>query len=215
MMLAALREEVLAMNLELPANRLVVGSGGNVSGRDPETGLIVIKPSGLSYGKLKIENLVVTDIDGKVIEGSLRPSVDLGVHRVIYRKRPDVLGICHTHAPYSTSFAVRGEPIPAALTPLVHMLGRDVPCTRYATPGDEDTGEAVLEAVGETGQVALVQRHGVFSMGRSATESVKVALYTEEAAMTIRMAQIAGPVTEMDPVEIDRCANWYKRNYGQ
>ncbi|MCC6495790.1 MAG: class II aldolase/adducin family protein [Propionibacteriaceae bacterium] len=215
MMLAALREEVLAMNQMLPANRLVVWSGGNVSGRDPETGLIVIKPSGLPYDKLTVENLVVTDIDGTVVEGSLKPSVDLGVHRVIYRNRPDVLGICHTHAPYSTSFAVRGEAIPAALTPLVHMLGTDVPCTRYATPGDEDTGEAVLEAVGSTGMVALVHRHGVFSMGHSASESVKVALYTEEAAMTIRMAQIAGPVTEMDPVEIDRCVNWYKHNYGQ
>lgn len=215
MMLAALREEVLAMNMLLPANRLVVWSGGNVSGRDPETGLIVIKPSGLPYDQLTVENLVVTDIDGNIVEGSLKPSVDLGVHRVIYRNRPDVLGICHTHAPYSTSFAVRGEAIPAALTPLVHMLGTDVPCTRYATPGDEDTGEAVLEAVGSTGMVALVHRHGVFSMGHSASESVKVALYTEEAAMTVRMAQIAGPVTEMDPVEIDRCVNWYKRNYGQ
>lgn len=214
-MLAALREEVLAMNQMLPANRLVVWSGGNVSGRDPETGLIVIKPSGLPYDKLTVQNLVVTDIDGALVEGSLKPSVDLGVHRVIYRNRPDVLGICHTHAPYSTSFAVRGEAIPAALTPLVHMLGTDVPCTRYATPGDEDTGEAVLEAVGSTGMVALVHRHGVFSMGHSASESVKVALYTEEAAMTIRMAQIAGPVTEMDPVEIDRCVNWYKHNYGQ
>ncbi len=215
MMLKALREEVLEMNMELPANRLVVWSGGNVSGRDPETGLIVIKPSGLPYHKLTVENLVVTDIDGNVVEGSLKPSVDLGVHRVIYRNRPDVLGICHTHSPYSTSFAVRGEAIPAALTPLVHLLGGDVPCTRYATAGEEDTGEAIMEAVGSTGMVALVERHGVFSMGRSASESVKVALYTEEAAMTIRMAQIGGPVTEMEPAEVDRCANWFKTNYGQ
>ncbi len=215
MMLTELREEVLAMNLELPANRLVVWSGGNVSGRDPETGLIVIKPSGVPFDKLSVENLVITDIDGNIIEGDLKPSVDLGVHLVIYRGRPDVQGICHTHSPYATSFAVRGEALPAALTPLVHMLGGAVPCTRYATPGADDTGEAVLEAVGDTGLVALVQRHGLFSMGRSASESVKVALYTEEAAMTVRMAQIAGPVTEMDPVEIDRCANWYKQNYGQ
>lgn len=215
MMLTKLREEVLAMNLELPANRLVVWSGGNVSGRDPETGLVVIKPSGLPYSQLTLENLVVTDIDGNVVEGDLKPSVDLGVHLVIYRARPDVRGICHTHSPYATSFAVRGEDMPPALTPLVHMLGGGVPCTRYATPGAEDTGEAVLEVVGDTGMVALVQRHGLFSMGRSASESVKVALYTEEAAMTLRMAQIAGPVTAMEPAEVDRCANWYKVNYGQ
>lgn len=215
MMLAALREEVLEMNLELPANRLVVWSGGNVSGRDPETGLIVIKPSGLPYDKLTLESLVVTDIDGNIVEGSLKPSVDLGVHRVIYRNRPDVFGVCHTHQPYATSFAVRGEPIPAALTPLVHLLGRDVPCTRYATAGDADTGEAIMDVVGDSGMVALVQRHGVFTMGHSASASVKVALYTEEAAMTIRMAQIAGQVTEMDPVEVERCATWFSANYGQ
>ena len=214
-MLTELREEVLAMNLELPANRLVVWSGGNVSGRDAETGLIVIKPSGVPFAGLTVESLVVTDIDGNVVEGTMKPSVDLGIHLVIYRGRPDVRGICHTHSPYATSFAVRGEALPAALTPLVHMLGGNVPCTRYATPGADDTGEAVLDAVGSTGKVALVQRHGLFSMGHSATESVKIALYTEEAAMTIRIAQIAGPVTEMDQVEIDRCANWYKQNYGQ
>lgn len=215
MLLPDLRNEVLEMNLELPANRLVVWSGGNVSGRDPDTGLIVIKPSGVPFGKLTAASLVVVDLDGNVVEGELKPSVDLGVHLYVYARRPDVRGMCHTHSPYATSFAARGESIPATLTPLTHLIGSGVPCSRYATPGAEDTGAAIMEVVGDTGMAALVDRHGVFTMGGSASASVKVALHVEEAAMTIRLAQLSGPVTEMDPAEIERCANWYADNYGQ
>lgn len=215
MMLKPLRDEVLEMNLELPANRLVIWSGGNVSGRDPDSGLIVIKPSGVRFNRLRAEHLVVVDLDGNVVEGNLKPSVDLGVHLYIYRHRDDIRGVTHTHSPYATSFAAREEGIPAALTPLTHLIGGGVPCSRYATPGAEDTGAAIIEVVGDTGMAALVARHGVFTLGRSASESVKVALHVEEAAQTIRLAQSAGPVTEMDAVEIDRCARWYRDNYGQ
>lgn len=214
-MLNSLRDEVFRMNMELPRNRLVIWSGGNVSGRDSESGLIVIKPSGVPFDRLSAESLVVVDIDGKVVEGHLAPSVDLGVHLYIYRERADVRGITHTHSPYATSFAATGRSLPAALTPLTHLIGGGVPCTRYATPGAEDTGAAILEVVGDTGMAALVDRHGVFTMGRSASESVKVALHVEEAAMTIRLAMLSDEVTEMDPVEVDRCATWYKQNYGQ
>jgi L-ribulose-5-phosphate 4-epimerase len=213
--LDALRQEVLEMNLELPRNRLVVWSGGNVSGRDPETGYIVIKPSGVRFDQLTPLSMVVVDLDGSVIEGDLKPSVDLGVHLYIYRRRPDVGGVTHTHSPYATSFAARGEDIPPVLTPLTHLIGSGVPCTRWATPGAEDTGAAIIEAVGDTGMAAVVDRHGVFTMGRTASESVKVALHVEEAAMTLRMAQLSGPVTPLDQVEIDRCFGWYRENYGQ
>lgn len=214
-MLKELREEVLEMNLELPRNRLVVWSGGNVSGRDPETGLIVIKPSGVPFDRLKAESMVVVDIDGEIVEGDLRPSVDLGIHLHLYRARADVRGVTHTHSPYATSFAVVNEDIPAALTPITHLIGSGVPCTRYATPGAEDTASAILESVGDTGLAALVNRHGVFTMGRSASESVKIALHVEEAAMTIRLAQQSRPVTPMDDDEIERCFRWYRENYGQ
>jgi L-ribulose-5-phosphate 4-epimerase len=182
-MLEALKEEVCAQNHELPANGLVVGSGGNVSGRDPETGLIVIKPSGVKFAKLTPDTMVVVDIDGNVIEGATKPSVDTGVHLYIYRHREDVRGVAHTHSPYASSFAARGERIPAVLTPITHMLGRDVPCSRYATPGEVDTGAAIIEAA-DGGYAALVKAHGVFTMGKSATEATSIAMYLEEAAMT-------------------------------
>ncbi|MFT9231828.1 MAG: class II aldolase/adducin family protein [Bifidobacterium sp.] len=214
-MLEQLRHEVLQRNLELPSNNLVVWSGGNVSGRDPETGYVVIKPSGVPFNELTEDSLVVTDIDGTVVEGTLKPSVDLGIHLHLYRRRPDVFGITHTHQPYATSFALRGEAIPAALTPLTHLIGGPVPCTRYATPGDEDTAVAILEATGRQGWVALARRHGVFAMGRSASESLMYTLYLEEAAKTIRLAQIAGPITSIDEREAQRQLHWHEEHYGQ
>ncbi len=213
-MLEALREEVCEQNLELPLNGLVVGSGGNVSGRDPETGLIVIKPSGVKFSKLTPDKLVVVDPEGVVVEGDLKPSVDTGIHLYIYKRRPDVFGITHTHSPYATSFAARGERIPAVLTPITHILGRDVPCAPYATPGEVETGEAVVKAAAG-GLAALVQAHGVFTLGKSATEATSIALYLEEAAKTTHLALLRGPVEEMPQEEIDRCYAWFRRHYGQ
>ena len=213
-MLEKLKEEVCEQNHELPRAGLVVGSGGNVSGRDPESGLVVIKPSGVKFAKLTPETMVVVDLDGNIVEGTMRPSVDTGIHLYIYRHRADVFGITHTHSPYATSFAARGERIPAVLTPITHMLGRDVPCSRYATPGEVDTGAAIIEAAGG-GHAVLVKAHGVFTMGKSATEATSIAMYLEEAALTTHLAMLRGPVEELPQEEIDRCYNWFRTNYGQ
>ena len=214
-MLDDLRAEVLEMNLELPRNHLVVWSGGNVSGRDAETGCVVIKPSGVPFDRLTVDSMVVVNPDGSIKQGELKPSVDLGIHLFLYEARPDVLGITHTHSPYATSFSFNGEGIPAALTPLTHLIGSGVPCTRYATPGADDTGAAIIESVGSTGMAAIVARHGVFTLGRSASQSVEIALHVEEAAMTIRLAQQSSLVTPMSDEEIARCFAWYRDNYGQ
>ncbi|MCY4151563.1 MAG: L-ribulose-5-phosphate 4-epimerase [Aestuariivita sp.] len=213
-MLEALKDEVCEQNHELPRNNLVVGSGGNVSARDPETGFVVIKPSGIKFAHLAPDTMVVVNLEGNVIEGTMKPSVDTGIHLYIYRHRDDVFGIAHTHSPYASSFAARGERIPAILTPITHILGRDVPCSQYATPGEVDTGRAVLETA-EGGSAVLVKAHGVFTMGKSATEATNIAIYLEEAAKTTHLAMIHGPVEEIPQEEIDRCYNWFQKNYGQ
>lgn len=213
-MLEALKEEVCEQNHELPRSGLVVGSGGNVSGRDPNSGLIVIKPSGVKFSKLTPDTMVVVDPDGNVVEGKMKPSVDTGIHLYVYKHRSDVNGMCHTHSPYATSFAARGERIPAVLTPITHILGRDVPCSRYATPGEIDTGQAIIEAA-EGGLAVLVKAHGVFTMGATATEATSIAMYLEEAAKTTHLAMLRGPVEELSQDEIDRCYAWFRQNYGQ
>lgn len=214
MMLEALKQAVCEQNHELPKAGLVVGSGGNVSGRCPDTGHVVIKPSGVKFAKLTPDTMVVVDLDGNILDGTMRPSVDTGIHLYIYRHRPDVFGVAHTHSPYAASFAARGERIPAVLTPITHMIGRDVPCSRYATPGEVDTGQAVLEAA-DGGYAALVKAHGVFTMGQSAAEATSIAMYLEEAAKTTHLAMLRGPVAELPQDEIDRCYAWFRNNYGQ
>lgn len=213
-MLEDLKKEVCEQNLELPANNLVVGSGGNVSARDSQSGFVVIKPSGVKFAKLTPEVMVVVDLDGNVVEGDMKPSVDTGIHLYIYKNRDDVNGITHTHSPYASSFAARGERIPAVLTPITHMIGRDVPCSRYATPGEVDTGQAIIETA-QGGYVVLVKAHGVFTMGKTATEATSFAIYLEEAAKTTHLAMLRGPVEELPQEEIERCYNWFRKNYGQ
>src|SRR5512137_254179 len=114
-MLEALREELWRLHMELPKNNLVTWTGGNVSGRDPETGLVAIKPSGVRYEDLRPEHMVVVDLDGVIVEGSLSPSSDTASHLYIYRHRPDVGGVVHTHSAYATAFAALDRPIPVYL----------------------------------------------------------------------------------------------------
>ena len=210
-----LRKEVYEMNMQLFSEKLVVWTGGKVSGLVSDKGHIVIKPSGVPFASLTPENMVVTDIEGNVIEGDLAPSVDLPVHSFIYRNRPDVKGITHTHSPFATSFALLGEGIPMALSPIAHLLGKDIPCSRYAQAAFEDTGAAIIEAAGKDGLAVLVNRHGVFTMGKSPSESVKIATQVEEAARTMHYAMLRGKVEPMSAEEVTRCREFYCMHYGQ
>src|SRR5512142_1363831 len=121
-MLEKMRQEIFELNLELPRHGLVVMTSGNVSGRDPETNLVIIKPSGVPYEQMKPQDLVILDLDGKIVEGDMRPSVDTESHLYIYRNKPDVYGVCHTHSTFASVYAALGRPIPACLTTTA-MLG--------------------------------------------------------------------------------------------
>ena len=163
-MLEALREELWRLHLELPKNELVKWTGGNISARDPESNLVVIKPSGVRYEQLRPEDMVVVDLEGSVVEGTHKPSSDTQSHLYIYRHRPDVGGIVHTHSPYATAFAALGRPIPVVLTAMADEFGGPIPCGRFALIGSEAIGEAVLEAIGDSSAV-LLKHHGVFTVG--------------------------------------------------
>ena len=170
-MLEALREQLWKLHLELPKNGLVKWTGGNVSARDPETGYVVIKPSGVKYEELRPEQMVIVDLDGKIVEGKLKFSSDTVSHLYIYRHRPDVNGIVHTHSPYATAFAALGKPIPVYLTAMADEFGGPIPCGRFALIGGQELGQVVVESIGDSPAV-LLKNHGVFTVGQSAEAAV-------------------------------------------
>jgi len=213
-MLERLREELWQLHLELPRNDLVKWTGGNISGRDPETGYVVIKPSGVRYEALKPSDMVIMDLEGKLIEGALKPSSDTASHLYIYRQRPDVMGIVHTHSPYATAFAAVGKPIPVCLTAMADEFGGPIPVGDFALIGGEAIGEVVVEAIG-TSCAVLLKQHGVFTIGASPTAAVKAAVMTEDVAKTVWLAMQIGQVEVISPDDVESLHHRYTHVYGQ
>ncbi|TKJ45409.1 L-ribulose-5-phosphate 4-epimerase [Candidatus Aerophobetes bacterium Ae_b3b] len=213
-MLEKLRQEVWQMNLELPKNRLVTMTSGNVSGRDRGTNYVVIKPSGVKYEDLKSSDMVVVDLEGKVIEGELRPSFDTLTHLYVYRHRQDVNGIVHTHSNYATSFAALGEPIPVCLTAMADQFGGPIPVGAYARIGEEEIGKEIIRSIGESPAI-LMKNHGVFTLGPSPRTALKTAVMLEDLAKTVFLAMLRGAPLEIPEEEVKRAHKKYVEQYGQ
>jgi len=213
-MLEALRKELWRLHLELPKNGLVAWTGGNVSGRDPETGLVVIKPSGMRYEDLTPENLVVVDLDGKVVEGKLKPSSDTFAHVYVYRHRADVNGVVHTHSTFATAWAAAGRPIPAVLTAICDEFGGPIPVGAYAKVGGDEIGQEILRSIGSSPAI-LMKNHGVFTIGKTPESAVKAAVMVEDVARTVFPALQLGTPAEIPPEEVERAHRRYREEYGQ
>ncbi len=216
MMLERLREEVCALHMELPANNLVTWTSGNISARDPETGLVVIKPSGLKFRELTPESMVVVDVDGKVVEGRYKPSSDTASHCYVYRHRPDVNGIVHTHSRYATAFAALGRPIPCVLTAMADEFGGPIPCAGFALIGGEEIGQQIVNGLaGSKSPAVLLQNHGVFTIGPTAEAAVKAAVMTEDVAATVWLALQMGEPLPIAEDDIAKLHHRYTHVYGQ
>ncbi len=214
MLCEKLRRDVCAMNLELPRQGLVTWTSGNVSGRDSETGYVVIKPSGVRYDDLAPENMVVVNLEENVVEGPLRPSVDTATHLYVYRHRPDVGGIVHTHSPYATSFALLGQSIPVYLTAMADEFGTEIPCGAYCEIGGEAIGQEIVRSIGGSVSI-LIKSHGVFTIGASPSAAVKAAVMTEDVAKTVHLALLRGTPEPLPPDEVVRAHRVYLEYYGQ
>ena len=198
MLLKELRTAVLDANLELVKRGLVLYTFGNASGIDRAEGLVVIKPSGVDYDELRPEHMVVTDLDGKVVEGTLKPSSDLETHTLLYREFPAIGGVVHTHSEFATSFAQAGMAIPALGTTHADTFYGPVPCTAPLTDEEiggryvRETGMAIVRRFAETAERAaidplgvpacLVAGHGPFAWGRDAHEAAHNAVVLEYVA---------------------------------
>jgi L-ribulose-5-phosphate 4-epimerase len=213
-MLEKLKEELVQLHLELPKNDLVRWTGGNVSARDPQSGLVVIKASGIRYEEMRPEHMVVMDMDGNLVEGDFKPSSDVFSHLYIYKHRPDVFGVVHTHSRYATAFAAVGKPIPCVLTAIADEFGGPIPCGGFALIGDEAIGKVVVDSIGKSSAV-LLKNHGVFSIGKDAKSAVKAAVMTEDVAATVWMALQIGAPDEIPQDDVDKLHARYTQVYGQ
>ncbi|MDW8395919.1 MAG: L-ribulose-5-phosphate 4-epimerase [Anaerolineae bacterium] len=213
-MLSTLRELLVELHQELRRNNLVSWTSGNISARDPETGLVAIKASGIRYEAMTAEHMVVVDMDGRLVEGNYKPSSDVYSHLYIYRHRPDVGGIVHTHSRYATAFAALGRPIPCVLTAIADEFGGAIPCAGFALIGDEAIGKAVVESIGNSPAV-LLKQHGVFAIGKDATAAVKAAVMTEDVAATVWLALQIGQPEEIPEEYVRKLHQRYTTVYGQ
>jgi len=214
MRLEALRQQLVELHAELPANDLVRWTGGNVSARDPETGLVAIKPSGVRYSDLTAASMVVVDPDGTVVEGDFAPSSDTLSHLYVYRHRSDVNGVVHTHSRYATAFAAVGRSLPVYLTAQADEFGGEIPCAGFTLIGDEGIGRLVVEGIGSSPAI-LLKNHGVFTIGPSASDAVKAAVMTEDVAATVFMALQLGTPDEIPAEAVAKLHDRYTNVYGQ
>lgn len=192
MSLQQLKEEVLVANLDLPRYNLVTFTWGNVSAIDRERGLVVIKPSGVSYDTMKVDDMVVLDLEGNRVEGTLRPSSDTPTHLVMYRRYPELGGMVHTHSTHATAWAQARRALPIQGTTQADYFHGDVPCTRLLTENEvaEDyeglTGHLIVETLQDVPPLTmpgiLVANHGPFSWGKDAHDAVHNAVVLEEIA---------------------------------
>jgi L-ribulose-5-phosphate 4-epimerase len=210
----SLKEEVCRLNLALPDHNLVVWTSGNVSARDPETGYVVIKPSGVKFEDLAPEQMVVVDLNGNTIEGDLKASSDTASHLYIYQHMPEVNGVVHTHSSYATAFAALGKPIPPVLTAIADEFGGPIPCGAFALVGGGEIGKIVVDTLGHS-PACLLKNHGVFTVGPTGEEALKAAVMVEDAAKTVWLALQLGAPDEIAADDIHKLHNRYTNVYGQ
>ena len=220
-MLENIKERVYKANLLLKDSGLVTLTWGNVSEIDRESGLIVIKPSGVDYDKMRAEDMVVTDLEGNVVEGDLNPSSDLPTHLRLYKGFPKIGAVAHTHSRWATIFSQAGSCVPMLGTTHADTFYGDVPCTRFMTKEEIEgayeweTGTVILEAFADKDPEAipgvLVQSHGPFTWGKNAIDAVKHAIVLEEVAMMAYYSKALNPTATFQAELADK---HYFRKHG-
>ncbi len=216
MLLKAIREELVNLNQALLENNLVAWTSGNVSARDQETGLVVIKPSAIKFPDLTAKTMVVVDLEGKVVDGDYKASSDTASHCYIYRQMPAVGGIVHTHSRYATAFATHGREIPCITTAMGDEFGGAIPCGGFALIGGDEIGRVVVETLKDSRSPAcLLQSHGVFAIGPTAEKAVKAAAMTEDNAAIAWTSLTMGTPLTIAPNDIDKLYDRYQNVYGQ
>jgi L-ribulose-5-phosphate 4-epimerase len=207
-MLERLKKEVFEANIDLVKHGLVIFTWGNASAIDRKSGLVVIKPSGVSYDAMKPGDMVTVDLDGKIVDGILKPSSDTATHLALYRSFPEIGGIVHTHSTYATSWAQAGCSIPNIGTTHADYFKDAIPCTRFMTAqeidGDyeQETGKVIVELFKDINENytpgVLVNNHGTFSWGTDVHNAVHNAVVLEQVAKMAYISYTINPGLKMN-----------------
>lgn len=215
-MLNRLREDVWKANLSLPANNLVAGTTGNVSGLDRESGYVIIKPSGVDYSCLKKEDMVMMDLEGRLVEGKKKPSVDTSHHLYLYRNIEDVGGIIHTHSSSATMFALLEQPIPVYSTAHADIFGVEIPCTPYVDNQSDHIGKAILRFREKGCPAILLGKHGVFTFDETPAKALRASIMLEYVAMIAKGAlELASALgVNLSAMPAEEAKLWYARHHG-
>ncbi|WP_371477801.1 L-ribulose-5-phosphate 4-epimerase [Kitasatospora sp. NBC_00315] len=213
---ALLRRQVCDLHQELVRYQLVVWTAGNVSARVPGEDLLVIKPSGVPYDELTPDNMILCDLDGTVVEGAHSPSSDTAAHAYVYRHRPDVGGVVHTHSTYASAWAARGEAVPCVLTAMADEFGAEIPVGPFALIGDDSIGHGIVHTLaGHRSPAVLMKNHGVFTIGKDAKAAVKAAVMCEDVARTVHISRQLGEPLPIAQGDVDALNHRYQHVYGQ
>jgi len=222
-MLKSLKEEVYEANLSLVRHGLVLFTWGNASGIDRKKGLMVIKPSGIDYSRMKPDDMVVVDMEGKIAEGKLKPSSDTPTHLVLYQAFASIGGIVHTHSPWATSWAQAGKGIPPLGTTHADYFYGEIPCTRKMTDAEikgeyeKETGKVIVERFAMLNPDfipgVLVHSHGPFCWGKNAGEAVLHAVVMEECAKIAHMTLALNP--SLPPMDQQLLYKHFMRKHGK
>ena len=199
--LDVLKEQILETSIYSYNQGLFAGTSGNLSAFDKESKLVVITPTSIRYDKMKADDIVVIDLEGKLVDGKHEPSSEWQMHCEIYKSRNDVFSVFHTHSPYATAFAVNRRPIPLILIEMVPFLGGEVPVAKFALPGTKEMGIEALKVL-DRKFGCLLSNHGVLTIGKTVDESHIRAEYVEDAAKIFHYA-LNGGVVNIIPKDIE------------
>ncbi|MCO5387256.1 class II aldolase/adducin family protein [Desulfosporosinus sp.] len=208
------RKKVIEKGIEILATNLTVGTWGNISCRISGENYIAITPTGMNYDDLEPEDIVIMDLEGNIVNGIRKPSIEVPLHLSIYKAREDAKAIVHTHSAYATAMAVARKEIPGAIEDLVQIAGGNVRVNEYALPGTEQLGINTVKAL-EGRNAVLLANHGMLGVGRDLDEALKVCQVVEKSAQIVLLAQMMGGAIELSQGDIDGMRNFYLQGYGQ
>lgn len=209
-----IRKKIVETGKKILSSGLVVGTWGNISARVPGEEWVAITPSGMDYELLEPEDIVLLDLNGQVVAGKRKPSIEVPLHLALYRAYEEVKAVVHTHSPYATALACARKPIPAAVEDLVQIVGGQVRVVQYALPGTKELAENAVQALAGR-KAVLLANHGLIGVGKDLEEALKICLVAEKAAQVTIFAQAVGGVVELSPEDVATMRQFYLQSYGQ